>query len=82
MEPLLRDSVVAGLVPVEFPDNERLVTAGGEDHVGVLGVGGDLSHPPIVAPQSPSELQGLGHGKCLRPFFFSETLHDIIKQMH
>ena len=82
MEPLLRDSVVAGLVPVEFPDNERLVTTGREDHIGVLRVGGDLSHPAIVAPQSPSELQGLGHGKCLRPFFFSETFHDIIKQMH
>ena len=68
MKPLLRHAVVAGLVPVEFPDNERLVTTGREDHIGVLRVGGDLSHPAIVAPQSPSELQGLGHDKFSRPF--------------
>ena len=68
MKPLLRDSVVAGLVPVKFPDNERLVPTGGEDHIGVLRVGGDLSHPAIVAPQSPSELQGLGHDNVSRPF--------------
>ena len=68
MKPLLRDSVVASLVPVKFPDNERLVTAGREDHIGVLRVGGDLSHPSIVTPQSPSELQGLGHDNFSRPF--------------
>ena len=68
MKPLLRDSVVAGLVPVKFPDNQRLVTAGGQDHVGVLRVGRDLSDPTIVTPQSPSELQGLGHDKFSRPF--------------
>ena len=68
MKPLLRDSVVAGLVPVQFPDNERLVTAGREDHIGVLRVGGDLCHPTIVTPQSPSELQGLGHDNFSRPF--------------
>ena len=68
MKPLLRNSIVAGLVPVKFPDDERLVSAGREDHVGVLGVGGDLGHPPIVTPQSPSELQGLGHDNFSRPF--------------
>ena len=68
MKSLLRNSVVSGLIPVKFPDNERLVTAGREDHIGVLRVGGDLSHPAIVAPQSPSELQGLGHDKFSRPF--------------
>ena len=68
MKPLLRDSVVAGLVPVKFPDNERLVPTGGEDHIGVLRVGGDLSDPTIVTPQSPSELQGLGHDNVSRPF--------------
>ena len=68
MKPLLRHAVVAGLVPVELPDDEGLVPGGGEDHVRVLGVGGDLSHPSIVTPQSPSELQGLGHDKFSRPF--------------
>ena len=68
MKPLLRHAVVAGLVPVELPDDETLVTAGAEDHVRVLGVGGDLSHPSIVTPQSPSELQGLRHDNFSRPF--------------
>ena len=68
MKPLLRNSVVAGLVPVKFPDNERLDPAGREDHVGVLRVGRDLSDPTIVTPQSPSELQGLGHDNVSRPF--------------
>ena len=68
MKPLLRNSVVAGLIPVKFPHNKRLVTARREDHIRVLGVGGDLSHPSIVTPQSPSELQGLGHDNFSRPF--------------
>ena len=47
MKPLLRHAVVAGLVPVELPDDEGLVPGGGEDHVRVLGVGGDLGDPPV-----------------------------------
>ena len=67
VEPLLGHSVLA-VLPSQLPDNQRLVTTGGEDHIGVLRVGGDLSHPAIVAPQSPSELQGLGHDNFSRPF--------------
>ena len=68
MKSLLRDAIVSSLVPVEFPDNEGLVSAGGQNHLRVLGVGGDLSHPAIVTPQSPSELQGLRHDNFSRPF--------------
>ena len=59
---LLGNSIVSNIVPGQLPDNERLVSAGGQDHVRVLGVGGDLGHPSIVAPQGPAQLQGLGHG--------------------
>jgi len=68
MKSLLWDSVVANVVPGQLPDNERLVSTGGQDHVRVLGVGGDLGHPPIVAPKGPSQLKGLGHGGALRHF--------------
>ena len=68
MKPLLRHAVVAGLVPVELPDDEGLVPGGGEDHVRVLGVGGDLGHPAIVAPQGATELQSLGHSLLLLHF--------------
>ena len=75
MKPLLRSPVVAGVVPVELPDDETLVTAGAEDHVRVLGVGGDLSDPAIVAPEGAPQLQGLSHCNTARPFF-SETFHN------
>ena len=68
MKSLLGNSVVSGLVPVELPDNEGLVPGAGEDHVGVLGVGGDLGHPAIVAPQGATELQSLGHSLLLLHF--------------
>ena len=67
MKSLLRDAIVSSLVPVEFPDNEGLVSAGGQNHLRVLGVGGDLSHPAIVASQRSPQLQGLSH-PWLRPF--------------
>ena len=41
VQPLLRDAVL-GLIPGELPDDERLVPGGREDHLGELGVGGDL----------------------------------------
>ena len=46
MKSLLRHAIVSSVVPVEFPDNEGLVSAGGQNHLRVLGVGGDLGHPP------------------------------------
>ena len=61
MKSLLRDAIVSSLVPVEFPDNEGLVSAGGQNHLRVLGVGGDLSHPAIVAPEGAPQLKRLGH---------------------
>ena len=45
VEPLLGHSVLA-VLPCQLPDNQRLVAAAGQDHVRVLGVGGDLGHPP------------------------------------
>ena len=68
MKSLLRNSVVANIIPSQLPDNEGLISAGGQNHVRVLGVGGDLGHPPIVAPKGPSQLKGLGHGGALRHF--------------
>ena len=61
MKSLLGDSVVSSLVPVELPDDERLVPGAAEDHIGILGVGGDLGHPAIVAPEGAPQLKRLGH---------------------
>ena len=47
MKSLLGDTKVTSFVPVQLPDEERLVPGGGQDHVGVLGVGGDLGDPPV-----------------------------------
>ena len=47
-EPLLGAAVLA-VVAGQLPDDQGLVTGRRQDHVGVLGVGGDLGHPPIVA---------------------------------
>jgi len=77
MKSILGDSVIACVVPVQLPDDQRLVTAGGEDHVRVLGVGGDLGHPAIVTPQGSPQLQGLRH-RNLHDLFFSETFHHKI----
>ena len=58
---LLGNSIVSSLVPVELPDDEGLVPGAGEDHVRVLGVGGDLGHPAVVAPEGAPQLESLGH---------------------
>ena len=57
-----------GHLPGELPDDEALVPGGGQDHVWVLGVGGDLGDPSIVAPQGASQLQRLSHGLA-DPYF-------------
>ena len=67
VESLLGNSILAVLAG-QLPDNEGLVPGAGEDHVGVLGVGGDLGHPAIVAPQGATELQSLGHSLLLLHF--------------
>ena len=67
MESLLGNSILA-ILAGQLPDNEGLVPGAGEDHVGVLGVGGDLGHPAIVAPQGATELQSLGHSLLLLHF--------------
>lgn len=67
MKSLLRSAVVAGLVPVQLPDDKTLVTAGAKDHVRVLGVGGDLSDPAIVTSQGTPQLKGLSHDSYARP---------------
>ena len=46
VQSLLGHSVLA-VLPRQLPDNQRLVTAAGQDHVRVLGVGGDLGDPPV-----------------------------------
>lgn len=38
-----------------------LTTGGRDDGVGILGVGGDLGDPAIVADQGAAQLQCLGH---------------------
>ena len=60
MQPLGWDSVVR-VIPGELPDDERLVPGGRQDHLGKLGIGGDLGDPTVVSGQGPTELQGFGH---------------------
>ena len=36
---------LTGVIPGKLPDDERLVPGGGQDHLGVLGVGRDLGNP-------------------------------------
>ena len=60
VESLLGNSILAVLAG-QLPDNEGLVPGAGEDHVRVLGVGGDLGHPAIVAPEGAPQLKRLGH---------------------
>ena len=60
MESLLGDSILA-ILACQLPDDEGLVPGAGEDHVGILGVGGDLGHPAIVAPEGAPQLKRLGH---------------------
>ena len=67
VESLLGNSILTVLAG-QLPDNERLVPGAGEDHVRVLGVGGDLSHPAIVAPEGTTKLQSLGHSLLLLHF--------------
>ena len=47
--------------PGELPDDEGFVPGRREDHVRILGVGGDLGHPAIVAAQRAAQLQSLSH---------------------
>jgi len=37
---------LTAIVPGELPDDEGFVPGCGQDHLGVLGVGGDLGNPP------------------------------------
>ena len=60
VESLLGNSILTVLAG-QLPDNERLVPGAGEDHVRVLGVGGDLGHPAVVAPEGTPQLESLGH---------------------
>ena len=60
MQPLLRDSVLAVLAG-QLPDDEGLVPGAGQDHVGVLGVGGDLGDPSIVAREGSAQSHVLTH---------------------
>ena len=59
------------LLPGELPDDEALVPGRREDHVGILGVGGDLRHPAIVAAQRAAQLQSLSHFAA--PEFFCKV---------
>ena len=67
MKSLLGNSILAVLAG-QLPDDEGLVPGAGEDHVRILGVGGDLGHPAIVAPEGATELQSLGHSLLLLHF--------------
>ena len=60
VETLLGDAVVH-VIPGELPDDERLVPGGGQDHLGILGIGGDLGDPAIVAAQGSTELKSFRH---------------------
>merc|ERR1719147_75086 len=68
VQALLRDAIVASVIPSQLPDNERLVPGAGEDHVGVLGVGRDLGDPAIVAAEGSAKLQRLSHVAVLLLF--------------
>ena len=57
------------LLPGELPDDEGLVPGAGEDHVGVLGVGGDLGDPAIVPAQRTAQLKSLSHFAAPTEFF-------------
>ena len=67
MKSLLGNSILAVLA-CQLPDDEGFVPGAGEDHVRILGVGGDLGHPAIVAPEGATELQSLGHSLLLLHF--------------
>ena len=46
VEPLLGHSVLTVLTG-QLPHDQGLVAAAGQDHVRILGVGGDLGHPSV-----------------------------------
>ena len=48
MKSLLGDSILT-IFSGQLPDNQGLVPGAGEDHVRVLGVGGDLGHPSKIS---------------------------------
>ena len=73
MESLLGDSILA-ILACQLPDDEGLVPGAGEDHVGILGVGGDLGHPAIVAPEGATELQRLSHSLLLLHFLVCKKI--------
>jgi len=66
VEALLGYAVVAHVIPGELPDDEGLVPGGTQDHVRVLGVGGQLGDPSPVAPEGAAELQSLRHRTSLK----------------
>lgn len=64
MKPLLGDPVV-GVVPVQFPNNQSLVSGTGQDHLRILRIGGDLCDPTIVSSEGASKLQSFRHFRKL-----------------
>ena len=75
MESLLGHSILA-ILAGQLPHDEGLVSRGGQNHVRVLRVGGDLCHPAIVAPEGATELQSLCHSLLLLHF-----LSGILKEL-
>ena len=54
--------VFAGVGVGKTPDEDGLITGGGEDEVGVLGGGGDGCDPVAVAAEGSSKAESFGHG--------------------
>merc|ERR1711994_270717 len=59
-QPLLGVAVLV-LLHGELPDNQGLVSGAGQDHIRVLGVGGDLGHPPVVPLEASTQYHVLTH---------------------
>ena len=49
------------IIASQLPDDEGLVARGGQDHVGVFGVGSDLGDPTIVSLEGTAQRQRLSH---------------------
>jgi hypothetical protein len=54
--------ILSGVGVGEAPNEDGLVTGGGEDEVGVLGGGGDGCDPIAVAAEGSSKAESFGHG--------------------
>jgi len=63
IEAFLGHAIVA-LLTSQLPHNQGLVAGGRQDHVGKLGVRGDLRDPAIVADKVAAELQGFAVHFC------------------